>query len=457
MGLKRFFQNAVNLGKVELQDDEQRSQNVFSILNNAFSKFWFGFNGSDIDCSVTSLSAMQVATVYTCVLVNAETISSLPASVKQVTSQGSRTATEHPAHKLIHDKPNPFQTASDFWKTVSAHIDLYGNCFAIVSYSGSFRPKRLDIISDPNAVQIQRTDSGEAYYEYDGNQYKWYEILHFKDLSLDGYYGCSKIGYNASTIGYSKKLRNYGTNAVGNKPPGYFSSEQNYDVVKKAEGSLQSGWKDNIDNGKTPVLPFGLKYNSLLISPGEAQYLEAIGATKEDICGIFRVPPTLVQNYLRATFSNAEQQDLVFFKYTILPKITNIEQECNAKLFAEGNDNSLTPYYVKFNANALLRGDLATRTEAYRTLFNIGAINGDMIAELEDWNRWEGGDQRFVPMNMIPLDKVGDFVDTLTEPVGSTAPDPGGSQHERGWTISQLKAFLIKTSTNGHKVNGHES
>lgn len=396
-------------------------------------------------------SAMRISTLFTCVLVRGESLSTLPLSVKQVTDNGgSRTATEQPAHRLIHDRPNPFQTASDFWKSVSAHIDLHGNAFAIVTYSGRYQPTRIDLVEDPCSVVIKKSDNGNAFYELGGKIYASYEMLHFKDLSLDGYLGISKVKYNASTVGYAGKLRNYGEKSIGAKPPGYFSTEQGFDAIKKQESALQDGWSGNIAAGKTPLLPFGLKYNNIMISPGDAQYLDAVEATKEDICGMFRVPPTLVQNYQRATFANAEQQDLVFIKYTMLPLITNIEQELNSKLFSEANATSRTPYYVKFNVNAFMRGDFKSRTEGYRSLFNIGAIDGDTIADLEDWNKWEGGNRRFVPMNMIPIDKIDEFLEGLNEPVGSTAGDPGGNPSER----SEFKGFLFNGKKR-EKVNGH--
>lgn len=457
MGLRRFIRNVSDLARVELLRTEERSTNVFTLLNNNLGKFLhnlFGGEGSPYSDS----QAMRNATTFACMQVRAEALSTFPASVKQYSEQGSRTAYEHPAHRLIHDRPNPFQTAADFWKTVSLHIDNHGDCFAVITYSGAYRPKRIDIIPYPKQVQILVSESGEPFYQYGSKKYASYEILHFKDLSLNGLYGCGKIRYNCETFSYAKKLKNYGKNAIGTKPPGYFKTDANFDTVKKQGEALAKTWNDAIAEGKNPILPFGLDYKNLIISPGDAQYLEAVEATKEDICAIFRVPPTLVQNYQRATFANAEQQDLVFVKYTMLPIVTNIEQECNAKLFAEENETSKTPYYVKFNTSALLRGDFKSRTEGYRTLFQIGAINGDTIAELEDWNKWKGGDRRFIPMNMIPLDKIDEFIEQLTEPVDSPAGDPGGSQHQRnGMSTAELKRLLVESlKLNGHNHNGHE-
>lgn len=395
---------------------------------------------------------MRLSTVFTCVLVRAEGLSSLPLSVYQSTTEGSRIAYNNPAYNLIHNQPNPFQTASQFWKSVSAHMDLFGNAYAIISYSGRFQPTGIELIEDPCSVNILRTERGDKVFEFQGKRYQNYEMLHFRDLSLDGVYGCSRIKYNASTLAYAGKLKSYGSNAIGVKPPGYFTTEQNYATVKGQETSLSKTWKDAIATGDTPTLPFGLKYLPLMINPGDAQYLEAVNATKEDIYGMFRVPPTLAQNYERATFANAEQQSLVYIQYTMLPLIVNIEQELNSKLFADGNSESASPYYVKFNTAALMRGDFKSRTEGYRTLWSIGQLSGNQIADFEEWNHFDGGDERYIPMNMIPLSKMDDFISTLTEPVQSNVADPGGDPNAARNEIFQ--GILYHKKKNG-KVNGH--
>jgi HK97 family phage portal protein len=397
--------------------------------------------------------AIRIATVFICVLVRGESLKSLPASVKQVTAEGSKVAYNHPVHYLIHDRPNPFQTAGDFWESVSARIDLEGNCFAIITYSGRFQPTRIDLTDQGAEVEVLKTASGQAYYRYNGRDYKDYEVLHFKDMSLDGYYGVSKIKYNCETMGYARKLKDYGSNAIGTKPPGYFTTQSPFSTIKTQEESLTKGWSENIAAGRTPFLPLGLEYKNLQINPGDAQYLEAIGATKEDIYGIFRVPPTLAQNYLRATFANAEQQDLVFIKYTMLPMVLNIEQECNAKLFSEANKTSATPYYVKFNVNAFMRGDFTSRTQGYRTLWERGLITGNMVADLEDWDHFEGGERRFIPMNMMPLDKVDEFLDKLNEPKQTNVADSGGNNQDRSMKV---KMEDLITSLKKHNLNGYE-
>ncbi len=448
MGFKQFVKNIRTLGSARLDDTEQRVAQTFTLLNNELGHYLNNIATAS-SYSPAGSSAMRVSTVFICVMVRGESLSTLPASVKQFTPKGSITRSDNNIHKLIHDRPNPYQTAAQFWKSVSISIDLHGEAFCPVTYSGRIQPTRIDFIPDGHCVQMYDSVDGPIY-EYEGKRYRSWEMLHFKDMSLDGKRGISKIGYNAETIGYARKLKTFGSNAIGVKPPGYFSTEASYDVVKKQEENISKGWKEKIAEGSTPLIPFGLKYNNLQINPGDAQYLDSIEATKEDIYGIFRVPPIFAQNYERATLANVEQQDLLLIKYTMLPIITNIEQECNDKLFPESNNFSAEPLYVKFNVNAFIRGDFKTRTEGYRTLWQIGAINGDQIAELEDWIKWEGGDERFIPMNMIPLSKIDQFLDSLTKPVASNAGDPGGNQDERS-ILDKIENLMKR---NGH-VNGH--
>jgi HK97 family phage portal protein len=437
MGLLQYFRNIKHLSKVDLVDAEQRSNSFFyNLVNGSFWNNWV--TDSTPTKNWTDHTAMRISTVFTCMLVRAESLSTLPISVLQSTSTGTRKAYDHPAYYLVHNKPNPFQTACDFWKSVSLHIDNYGNACAIISYSGRWQPTRIDLIDDPNSVQVLKTDTGACVYEYNGKRYNDYEILHFKDLSLDGVYGCSKIKFNQSTLTYADRLRKFGSNSIGKRAEGFFTTNSTFDVIKKQQDALNEGWTKAIEAGKVPFLPLGLDYKKLQITPAEALYLDAISATKEDIYGIFRIPPTLAQNYERATFANAEQQDLVFVKHTMLPLITNIEQECNAKLFSEANRTSANPYYVKINVNAFLRGDFMTRTQGYKTLWERGLMTGNMVADLEDWDHFEGGDERWVPMNMIPISRVDAFLDSLSKPVNSSAGNDGGADNQQRMTAQDL-------------------
>lgn len=446
MGISSYISNRMGAFKRLLPfNKEQRSTTGYKQVTLQALLDLIGISSGDV--VVNKNTAMRIAAVFSCVLVRAESLASIPFSVMQDTKAGTVKAYSHPVHYLLKVRPNKRQTAADFWKTVSVQIDLEGESIAIIKYSGRMIPVELKLVKRAKEVEVFEVDDN-IYYRIKGKVYHDWEVLHFKDLSIDGERGMSKIEYNAKTVGYSHKLANFADKSIGVKPPGYFTttSNPNGDAVK----ALKKDWNESIDDGEVPLLPFGLDYKHLSISPQDAQYLDSKKSTKEDICGIFRVPPSFIQDYGRATWANSEQQDLVFTKYTMTPTVTNIEQECNYKLFSEANKTSAEPFYVKGNMNALLRGDFKSRTEGYKTLFDRGLINGDMVAELEDWNKWEGGDRRFVPMNMVPLDRVDGYIDKVSEvPKESNNNDENMNEAQRALVLGFLNDYQ-KLQNNHH-------
>jgi phage portal protein BeeE len=187
-----------------------------------------------------------------------------------------------------------------------------------------------------------------------------------------------------------------------------------------------------------------MKYMPISFNPAELQLLETNKLTEQQICSLFRVPPTFLQDYNRATFANAEQQGLIYKTYTLQPFITNFMQEIDAKCFPESNQRSETPNYINFNLNGLLAGDYKTRTEGYRSLFQMGVPLNHFMA-LEDQNPVDGGDVGYVPMNMIRVDKAEAFADKLIATTGSK--EKAGERS----LADILTEHGIKLQTNGHE------
>jgi phage portal protein BeeE len=148
-----------------------------------------------------------------------------------------------------------------------------------------------------------------------------------------------------------------------------------------------------------------------MVNATDGQIVEVSQMSDEHIAGIFRMPPAFIQNYRNATFSNAEQQDMVYLKYTITPVLRMIEQELNNKMFTEANKSVENPLYTNFNIKGFLRGDMNTQMEFYKFLRNYGVASANTILEMEDLPKLEGdqGDMILVQGAMIPLDQLREF------------------------------------------------
>lgn len=430
---------------------------------DTFGMGWFGNllwgEPSSANERVNELRAMRISTVYSCQKILAETLASMECNVHQRTVQGKKMISyQDPAQYLIHDAPNPNMTAYDFWYTLMLHASGWGTGYAVIKRDIYNEPTELDILC-PWEV-IPKTVEGQLFYVHKANTdsniqsrtYSADELLIVKCFTLNGKVGVSPIRWNSETFGFNLKQQRYRGKAFGAKPPGYL---QTANAIKKEDvEGIKQHWATQVTGdevGGTPVLYNGLDYKTISFSPAELQLLEMSNATKEEICGIFRIPPTFVEDYERATFSNAEQQDMVFMKYTMLPWVTNIEQECNAKLFPSSNKTSSEPRFVKFNMDVFLRADYKTRTEGYRTLISAGVISIDEARQAENMDaigeEWSG--QHYMQMNMIPLDKMNDFIEKLKQAPAAHQQNGGDGSQNRSALDILIEKALLNTNGNG--------
>jgi phage portal protein BeeE len=156
---------------------------------------------------------------------------------------------------------------------------------------------------------------------------------------------------------------------------------------------------------KIGVLEQGLKYTRIGVEPEAAQFLESRRFSVEEIARWYRIPPHMLADLERATFSNIEHQSMAYVRQTLVPWLVRYEQELARKLFEPSEMNSL---YIKFNVEGLLRGDAMTRAEYNSKLFNIGALSVNEIREKEDLNPVEGGDEYFINTSLTKVSLVGE-------------------------------------------------
>lgn len=368
-------------------------------LANLFGS-WYD---SDSGVQITPSNAMQITTVYQCVKVLAESIGMLPLSVFIEDGNSKNKDTKHPLHKLFKVGPNDYMTSQEWKELVVAHLCLRGNHY---SYVNRVMGKVVEILPlSPDAVSPKLNDDYTVTYNvtFKNGVTKTAlaeEILHIKTVSVDGLKGLSPIGQNVNALGLAKATEKHGSSLFKNgaKPFGGLKTSQNlkddqYNRLMKRLENYQGA-----DSGFKPlILEGGLEWVQVAITPEDAQYLETRKFQRSEICGMYRVPPHMVGDLERATFSNIENQGLEFVTHTLMPYLTRIE---NRVLFSLFNESEQQNRYVKFNVNALLRGDMKARAEFYTKMVQNGAMSPNEIREKEDMNPREGGDVFLTPLNM---------------------------------------------------------
>ena len=410
----------------------------------AGSSYTFFMGGTTSGKTVTERTAMQMTAVYSCVRILAEAVAGLPLHLYKYTQNGGKEkAIDHPLYRLLHDEPNPEMSSFVFRETLMTHLLLWGNAYAQVIRNGKNEVIALYPLM-PNKMSVDRDSNGQLYYSYYRGAdeairdtqntviLKPSDVLHIPGLGFDGLVGYSPIAMAKNAIGMAIACEEFGAKffANGAAPSGVLEHPGTIKDPSRVRDAWQSQFGGSSNSGKVAVLEEGMKYTPISISPEQAQFLETRKFQINEIARIFRVPPHMVGDLEKSSFSNIEQQSLEFVKYTLEPWLVRWEQSMIRALISTSDKAA---YFIKFNVDGLLRGDYQSRMNGYAIGRQNGWMSANDIRELENLDRIpaeEGGDLYLINGNMTKLKDAGIFAgkeETQNEEV-LELEDPDGDQ-----------------------------
>jgi HK97 family phage portal protein len=406
--------------------------------STAGSSYTFFMGGSTAGKYVNERSAMQMTAVYSCVRILAEAVAGLPLHLYRYTESGGKEkAIDHPLYLLLHDEPNPEMSSFVFRETLMTHLLLWGNAYAQIIRNGKNEVIALYPLM-PNKMEVDRDEHGQLYYKYqrsndeaptmDGSSVilKPCDVLHIPGLGFDGLVGYSPIAMAKNAIGMAIACEEFGAKffANGAAPSGVLEHPGTIKDPSRVRDAWRSQFGGSSNSGKVAVLEEGMKYTPISISPEQAQFLETRKFQINEIARIFRVPPHMVGDLEKSSFSNIEQQSLEFVKYTLDPWVIRWEQSIMRSLLSPEEKKT---YFAKFNLDGLLRGDYQSRMNGYAIGRQNGWMSANDIRELENLDRIptdEGGDLYLINGNMLPLKNAGAFANiTPTDSGKEETPD----------------------------------
>ena len=391
-------------------------------LNGSGYSFMFGRTVAGQ--SVNERSALQMSAVYACVRILAESIASLPLHFYKYNDAGGKEkAVDHPLYWLLHDEPNPEMSSFSFRETLMTHLLLWGNAYAQIVRNG-----RGEVISlyplMPDRMTVDRDARGRIYYEYarsdsDANTLgkkssvilSPEDVFHIPGLGFDGLVGYSPIAMAKQAIGMGLACDEFGAAFFQNgaQPGGVLEHPNVLKDPKRVRESWNAIYQGSRNAHRIAVLEEGMTYKPISISPEQAQFLETRKFQIDEIARIFRVPPHMIGDLEKSSFSNIEQQSLEFVKYTLAPWISRWEQAIQRSLLLM---SERTRYFARFNVEGLLRGDYQSRMNGYAVARQNGWMSANDIRELESLDMIpdeQGGNLYLINGNMTKLEDAGLF------------------------------------------------
>jgi HK97 family phage portal protein len=385
--------------------------------------------------NVNEFTALNYSAVWNAVSLISGTISTLPLHLLRKSNKKTVQVIENPLFRVMHSQFNPLMTAQVGREVMAAHILTWGNCYAekVVSpYSGEITelwpipPNRVKPkMQDGNIIYVITVGSKEIELGREN-------ILHIPGLGFDGFMGYSVINLARKSIGLSMAMETYGSLffSQGTHPDVTIRHPRTLEDPKTFMESFSSQYSGLSNSNRVLLLQEGMELEKIGIPPEDGQFLESRQFQIPEIARWFNLPPHKLKDLTRSSFNNIESEQISFVTDTILPWLIRFEQNYDLQMLTDPQKIKQMMYF-HHNVDGLLRGNSKDRAAYYRIMFQLGAMSSNDIREKENLDPIDGGDEHFVPLNMIPLSRVKEYIDNLMAKKNSPKDRSLGEKEEQ--------------------------
>jgi len=365
--------------------------------------------GTPAAVEVTEESALQLSAVWACVRLLAETVATLPVTVYRKTENGREIAEDHWLSKLMARKVNRYQTRIEFFETMMLNLVLHGNCYAKITRIGGQIRSILPMMSSQIEVKLLPDGSIVYLYSADGNvdALSAESVWHVR-LYGNGIIGKSPLAFGRNMLGIAQAAEDAVTKiyANGGKPSGVLSFDrllttEQRAAVREKFGSLTTGTDERL-----LVLEQGVKFDAVSMSPQDIELLSSRKHQTDQIARWFGVPSILINQNEGTTTLGSSAAEIIstFYKINLRPYLERFESSVSTNLFTQAESEE---FEFEFDFEGLLRSDIKSRFEGYRTAVAGTILTPNEVRRIEGWPRVEGGDSLLSQINMTPIEKLG--------------------------------------------------
>ena len=350
---------------------------------------------------------LQLSSVYACVSRIADTICSMEVGVESVSPEGSRVPlSTHRFTELLSRNPNEFMGAYEFWQMVISDALLYGVGHAVIM------PDKSEMFWIPatDISFIVDENTGKKFYTYTGapNPVPQDQILEIKSFR-----GLSPTYTQLQNLKTAKSIQDFAQTffSNGGMMGGILTTKEHLSIeqMREAQARWEQEYMGSANAHRVAILGGGFTYQPITVPLDQLQFTQVKKFSSEEIARIFQVPPAMIGLEGNTAYSNYEQQVLQFFQGCVLPWVRRIELEVERKLLFE--DKKL---HCRFNVDALLRADSASRATFYSTLLSTGVLSINECRAKEGLSPVEGGENLHIQMNQLPLSSMNEYAASVT-------------------------------------------
>jgi len=382
--------------------------------------------------SVSEDSALSLPVFYACIKAISEDVAKVPLFLYKRDGETRERIDDNALSDLFHYKANNFQNSFEFREYLQQCLLIKGNAFAYIEYGPDMWPIALWPLN-PDRISMEileyKNDPGRITYNYSYNSKNnkildipQHKIFHLKMFSQNGYWGRGVLDLQREVIGLGLAEQEFGARFFSDdaKPRGIIKIKRE-NVTEEQRKTIRKSWEESYSGldkkFKVAVLPDLVEWQTISISPNDAQWLESRRFTVEQVARMFRMPLHKIASLEKPSYASIEQQSLEYVQDTLLSQFIRWEKAINCQLIPPKYRRE---YYVEHKLDVLLRGDTESRFRAYSTALQWGILSHDEIRQLENRNPIPDGkgNRYWMPMNISAF--TGDDADNnkMTTKIG---------------------------------------
>ena len=386
--------------------------------------YWGGNESSKAGVPVNRKTALGVTAYYCAIKVISEAVGQLPINLIQ-RDGNNKNKINSPLWATVARQPNDEQTSVEFWEHMAAMACQRGVAYAEIAVDD--RTGNVKLWPLPMDTVSRVTRGGKPFYEFRDPTsqvvYVWepWRVFKLSAFALNGLEGLDIISAFQTSIGLAIATQEYGANFFGKGATPGVVLETPHPLKAEAKANIETTWQEKYGSmdgkSRVAVLQHGLTLKQFSLTNEQSQFLQSRNFNVLEFARMYRIPPHMLMDASQAKWANIEAYSTEFVVYTLGPWIRRIEQRLDMQLLTASEAETM---HFKFNVNALLRGDTASRKDFYATMLDKGVMSIDQVRELEDWNPQPDGigDVYYRPMN---TNFVGPGAAEVSQPVTDAA------------------------------------
>lgn len=383
---------------------EKRGRVQTALVKDPVLASWFGGNATAAGQSVTHQTALALSAAYRCVWIISQSAATLPVILYKTVDGGKQRADKHPLYSVLKTRPNRYQTPRAFKQMLFASAVHWGNGYAAVLRKDGEITDLVPIM--PDRVCVKLSPENERVYEITRDRggkiiLLQDEMLHITGFTLNGYTGVSPLTYARESIGFGLGAQEFGARVFGNgaRPSGVLEIPEQ--MSPEAYDRLKKSWDEQFQGAgnahRVAIIEEGAKFSKVSMTPEDVEFIGNRKFNWIEMCQFYGVPPHKVYDLERSHFRNIEHQSIEFVTDSLGPYLTEFEQACTQYLLTPKERGQ---YFAEFMVDALLRGDIKSRYEAYRIGVTTGWLSRNEVRKRENMDPFPGGDEYLQPLNM---------------------------------------------------------